>query len=55
MNRHEFYQLVNEQGQHRFARETFNEFQKRVLDLKEKREKHAEPWRTHKVRVASKK
>ncbi len=54
MNKHDFYTLVNEQGQHRFARETFKEFEKRVLDLQERREKRAEPWRINKVRVAKK-
>jgi len=38
MNRHEFHLLAQQQGQKRFSNETLAEFEKRVLDLKEKQD-----------------
>jgi len=45
LTKHELYTLAMQQGQKRFFRETFDEFAKRVVKLKEKRDAKQEPWR----------
>ena len=44
-DKHEFYTIANSQGQKRLFRETFEEFEKRVLTLYEKRNSQPAPWR----------
>jgi len=45
MNRDQFFSLAQSQGQTRMRTETRNEFEKRVTDLKAKRDKSPDPWR----------
>jgi len=47
VNKHDFYELANAQGQKRRYNETFDEFESRVLNLHKVREKNknVSEWR----------
>ena len=45
LTKHELYTLAMQQGQRRFYRETFKEFERRVINLNKRRDKKNEPWR----------
>ena len=51
MTKHEFYTLARAHGQKRFRRETFDEFENRVLVLQAKRTNRPEAWRTENAGV----
>ena len=52
INMDDFHRIAQAQGQRRFGRETFEEFEQRVTELHKKREKRLPPWRVENTAVA---